>query len=244
MKKFLSVLMLCVLSLSVPFEAFAWNDGVDFPNFLVAAAKTKKKAPAKKKAVKKQSGPVTKLSRRQWDEFFQICLDNSLEKFVTKLEGANISPNAKYHDSDDNWDSNLLMLAASMTSNIEIIKFLLSKGADVNARTNDGFSPLTSAISNQMYGANKEEFINVLLRAGANINAKDHFGRTPLMFALDLEDHHDGLIVEPKVISLLLDAGADVNARDKHNQRAVDHARKHEELRGTEILRRLEEASR
>ena len=243
MKKFLSVLMLCVLSLSVPFEAFAWSDGVDFPNVLVAAAKTKKKAPAKKKAVKKQSGPVMKLSRKQWDEFFQICHDNSLEKFVAKLEEANISPNAKYHDSDDNWDSNLLMLATSMTSNIKIIEFLLSKGADVNTRDNYGFSPLTNAIRNQISGTNNEEFVDALLRAGANINAKDHLGRTPLMFALD-EDHDGSLLGSPKIISLLLDAGAEVNARDKHNQRAVDYARKREELKGTEILRRLEEASR
>ena len=142
MRKFLSVVMLCVLSLSVPFEAFAWSNGVDFPNALVATTRTKKKAPAKKKAVKKQSGPVVKLSRKQYEEFIKICEAGSLEKFTAKMEQENISPNATYflnYDSPEGTitgaleeSDTLLTLAAERTSNPEIIKYLLSKGADIH----------------------------------------------------------------------------------------------------------------
>mgnify|MGYP007069961581 CR=1 FL=1 len=87
MKKFLSVVMLCVLSLTEAVEALAWCEGTSEPfGVLVAATRAKKKAPAKKKTPQKQSGPMMKLSSKQWEEFFEICRDDSLEKFVAKLE--------------------------------------------------------------------------------------------------------------------------------------------------------------
>ena len=46
------------------------------------------------------------------------------------------------------------------------------------------------------------------------------------------------------IIEALLDAGADAGVRDKWGKRAAFYARANGKLKGTEALRRLEEASR
>ena len=48
----------------------------------------------------------------------------------------------------------------------------------------------------------------------------------------------------PEVIRVLLDAGADGKARDKNGKTAFDYAQDNEKLKGTDALRKLEEASK
>lgn len=97
----------------------------------------------------------------------------------------------------------------------KMVKFLISKGADVNAYyksssdysgTNfrpasveeEGLSPLHIAV---MF--NKEKAAKILLKNGADVNIKNNFGETPL------------LKVKTKTMAeLLLSKGADVNAQD------------------------------
>jgi ankyrin repeat protein len=130
--------------------------------------------------------------------------------------------------------SDLFSIVQSATS-VEI-KQAISNGADVNARNEEGNTPLMlAAFDNENHeviralldaGAdvnardikgftpliiaaqyNNPEVINTLLEAGGEVNAKTEDGITPLMLAaLDNENH--------EVIRVLLDAGADVNARD------------------------------
>ena len=61
------------------------------------------------------------------------------------------------------------------------VKKLLAAGANVNARDEDGYSPLHRAVTH----SNKPEVIYALLDAGANVNARTDgffgiFGKTPL----------------------------------------------------------------
>ena len=51
----------------------------------------------------------------------------------------------------------------------------IAKGADIEARDKDGFTPLHSAAA-----WNKAETVTVLLKAGANANARTEGGYTPL----------------------------------------------------------------
>ncbi len=58
------------------------------------------------------------------------------------------------------------------TENLEIIRFLVSKGADVNAKTNDATSPLHNALYDK-----KLETVRFLISKSANVNTKNKQGK-------------------------------------------------------------------
>ena len=89
---------------------------------------------------------------------------------------------------------------AASQANIAAVKTLLELGADVNSKTNSGWTPLHAAA---WYG--NAEVISVLISAGADVNAKDNDGDTPL--------HGAAASGKAEVIPVLLQAGADVNAK-------------------------------
>ena len=91
-----------------------------------------------------------------------------------------------------------------------------------------------------MYAArfNKNpEAITTLLKAGAQVNAKDTDGWTALMWAA-WKNQNLG------VITTLLKAGADGKARSNEGKTAFDYAKGNDSLKGTDVLKELEEASK
>jgi ankyrin repeat protein len=80
----------------------------------------------------------------------------------------------------------------------ELEAFLLSSGANVNARDNAGRTALFHIVSA------KVEHVNMLLRHRAEVNVADKNGVTPLM-----------LVHNPSIAKALIQAGAKVNASDK-----------------------------
>ena len=64
---------------------------------------------------------------------------------------------------------------AANDGNIEAVKKHLAAGADVNAKEDNGFTPLHEA-ANQGH----KEIAELLIAKGANVNAKDEKGYTPL----------------------------------------------------------------
>jgi ankyrin repeat protein/Tfp pilus assembly protein PilF len=81
---------------------------------------------------------------------------------------------------------------------IEQVRQLLSKGADVHASDKIGFTPLHYASTNS-----SKEVAELLIARGADVNARDKIEYTPLHYASSKE-----------VAELLIAKGADVNARD------------------------------
>lgn len=77
--------------------------------------------------------------------------------------------------------------------NLPGVKVLLESGADPNATTGSGVTPLHIAV--------ETEIVRVLLAAGANPNARARNGDTPLRSAADR-----GMI---EVVKILLSAGAE-----------------------------------
>ena len=61
-----------------------------------------------------------------------------------------------------------------MVADTDLVKLLLSKGADVNCRTKDGQTPLLLAVTNTNRG-----MILQLVAAGANPDASDNTGVSP-----------------------------------------------------------------
>jgi len=81
------------------------------------------------------------------------------------------------------------------------IKYLIERGADVEAKDNNGNTPLHLAV-----WSNHIETAKLLIERGADLEAKNKYGQTPL----DWASYKDNI----ELAKLLLDAGADVEAKD------------------------------
>ncbi len=91
------------------------------------------------------------------------------------------------------------LIMACLNGNVMDVRMLLAGGANVNAATNGGDTPLSIAAS---WGY--ADVVKLLLAAEANVNTADNGGFTPLHEA-SFNGHAD-------VVKLLLAAGANVNA--------------------------------
>ena len=90
-----------------------------------------------------------------------------------------------------------------------IIKLLIAQGADVNAKTEGGDTPLHFAAS-----MGHKEIAELLIANGADVNAKSQHEHTPLHFAARTG--------EKEVAGLLIDKGADVNAASRNGKTPLD----------------------
>lgn len=94
------------------------------------------------------------------------------------------------------------LIAAAMSNKKRIIEHLLKKGANIEARDNDGRTALWHAAS---CGYNEPAV--TLLLAHADIEARNNGRKTPLLAAI--EEHNDGMAI------LLLQHGAKTHVSDK-----------------------------
>jgi len=115
-----------------------------------------------------------------------------------------------------------------------IVEAMIRAGADVNARTEDGATPLHAAVSR-----GNVEAAEVLLLAEADVNARDNNGSTPLIDActgaylearitLWRRPPHEietALSRYRRLVALLLEHGADVNAMSSTGQTPLGSAR-------------------
>lgn len=91
-------------------------------------------------------------------------------------------------------------------TDLPLIKKLIAQGAEVNAKTALGHTPLWySAVV-----AHSLDTAKILIGAGANVNAADRYGCTLLNEELFLFSDR-----QAEWVSLLIAHGADVNTRDK-----------------------------
>ena len=82
---------------------------------------------------------------------------------------------------------------------IEAVKQHLATGTDLNAKDEDGYTPLYAVA-----GGGHKEIAVLLIANGADVNAKNKYGETPLHYAATKE-----------IAELLIAKGADVNAKDE-----------------------------
>ena len=107
-------------------------------------------------------------------------------------------------------DATVLMQAALLNQNPEVIKILIDEGADVNAKSKSGSTALMYAAA---FNPNPE-VIKTLIDEGADVNAKSKSGGTALMSAAIFNQN-------PEVIKILINAGTDVNAKSKSGSTAL-----------------------
>ena len=104
-----------------------------------------------------------------------------------------------------------------------IAELLLQHGADVDARREDGHTPLQIAA-----GSGSITAVELLLQHGADVNARTESGRTPLYIALRYG--------RPAIVELLLQYGADVHAGAESSGTPLHAAAVHGSLAVVELL--------
>ncbi|MEO0351178.1 MAG: ankyrin repeat domain-containing protein [Cyanobacteria bacterium P01_A01_bin.15] len=108
--------------------------------------------------------------------------------------------------------------------NIALAEFLIKSGADVNAKDNNGQTPL-------FYTARKiynTQAAGLLIQSGAEVNARDNRGNTPLVWSTNrrerqrlLQAPRDAVDPDTTFFRLLLDKGADANAENNERSTAL-----------------------
>jgi len=114
--------------------------------------------------------------------------------------------------------------------NGQAITGLLNSGAEIQARSEDGSTPLHDASVENSTGGS----VTLLLAAGANIEARTRDGETPL--------HRAAAYGTPEAIAALLEAGADGKARASENKTPFDLAKDNSKLKNTDAYRLLKAA--
>ena len=111
------------------------------------------------------------------------------------------------------------LLDAAYRCDVERVKELLAKGANPNARSPRGQTPLYLLEFGNSYQSEAfDACAQILLAAGADINASNGDGETPLMQCFV------GGFPNLKRIEFLLEHGADVNRQDKDGKSALMRA--------------------
>jgi len=111
----------------------------------------------------------------------------------------------------DDQGRTLLHLAA-VAGHLEMVRWLIGRGVEVDARTAQMSTPLMHASL-----AGKTDIVRLLLARGADIGARDSYQRT--VFILVARERGD-----TNMARILLDAGADINAADRWNDTALSLA--------------------
>ena len=118
---------------------------------------------------------------------------------VKSFLAAGIDPNVR----DD--EGGTALIAAVTGNQGDIVKLLLDKGADVNAKNKNGETALFWAPP--MEGAG--DVIRLLLEKGADTNIESSRGITPVMNAASKR--------QVDVVKILIESGADINRKNKEN---------------------------
>jgi ankyrin repeat protein len=85
---------------------------------------------------------------------------------------------------------------ACLYDNVEIAKYCIDKGANINAINEDSETPLMLACHNENY-----ELVQILLEKGAKVNMVDKYGKNAFMFAVFSQSNN------LKLAKLLLEYG-------------------------------------
>jgi len=168
-------------------------------------------------------------------EIFRAVMNGDLNKTKALLEEHPEWINAT------SWGNWTLLHRASQNGHKDIVDFLISKGADLEARTTLGETPLYAAIYQQ-----KEETVKQLIEKGADVFAVRNDGETMLHIAAAVGNESivklliaEGLNVNIKrrygitalhlaavfghkaVVEILISNGADINAKNNNGRTAL-----------------------
>lgn len=96
--------------------------------------------------------------------------------------------------------------------NTEIVRILITGGADIHIKNINGKNSLQLAA----YCGFNAEIVSMLLAAGAHVNIQDEYSNTPLDSAVCFNN--------TEIVRMLIDAGAHVNIQNKHGRTSLHEA--------------------
>ena len=99
-----------------------------------------------------------------------------------------------------------LLHEASAQGNLRMVRLLLGLGADPNARTAGGHTPLY-CVANECRVSGGSNVVRALVRAGAHVNARSDAKRSTALHMAARRGNRE-------IAEALVDCGADINARD------------------------------
>lgn len=118
-----------------------------------------------------------------------------------------------------------LDMAAFSVHYMPMVKFLIDKGADVNAKSAAGACPLFWAVLRQ-----QRDEVQYLVDHGADVNAADAYGDTILDMVLHLQ--------YTTMLPILLAKDVDVNAVDQSGHRPLTYALQMDDHKWADMLRK------
>jgi ankyrin repeat protein len=122
------------------------------------------------------------------------------------IDGASVDRRNYSLSEKGSWT--ILMRVIYGRGDSEMVRILIEGGADVNAKSNKGATPLTLAAEKGHVNTAR-----LLLSHGANINEKNDFGNTALMYAAEFG--------HPELVKVFLNSRADVTPKDASGETAL-----------------------
>jgi len=139
------------------------------------------------------------------EDAFQMARNGSVEAMKVLY---NKNPKVINEVSEEGYT---LLILAVYNNNVEVAKFLIEKGADVNGNSKMG-TPLMAAVVK-----NNQQCAEILLKNKADVSISDVNGSTALHYAV--------MFKHEMLIKLLIENKADKHQKDQRNLSALDYAK-------------------
>jgi cytohesin len=129
------------------------------------------------------------------------------------LDPSLITVRGEVPNSFDLFKNSSLLHWAALETDLEMMRYLISHGSDINAKDADDCTPMFNVFGKKAWAA---EAVKLLIHKGADVNAKAGTGESLL--------HVVALRCDEPTCALLLDYGANLESRDKNGLTALGWA--------------------
>lgn len=173
--------------------------------------------------IEKELTPIMISRYRELDIFMKVmrdCPENQVLKYLQDYLENGGNPNATLITGES------LLQCVCGEGYKEACDLLLSKGAKINHRKNDGYSILHYLCGKDE--KSRDMLKHLLTKDNINVNIQNKDGYSPLQIALTMDNQ--------EAMQALMNAGADVNLQDKYGKTVLHYAIKKDDIEMVRLL--------